>query len=149
MKILDVPLEIGDALTIDLDPILDQIGSFGKFQVLELILVILVNAGHLFPAVDFMFTGYVPKHRCLIPQCENASNVSYYKNESDHAFPDYVFEGQNKGMCERPGVTTALVQFFFLFISIFWIKSMTPLFLLFFINSPTSAFALFPELRRT
>ena len=116
MKILDVPLEIGDALTIDLDPILDQIGSLGKFQILELILVLLVNAGHLFPAVDFMFTGYVPKHRCLIPQCETPSNVSYYKNESDHAFPDYVhFKGQNKGiMCERPGGTTYSIYYFFL-----------------------------------
>ena len=113
MKILDVPLDIGDALTIDLDPILDQIGSLGKFQILELILVLLVNAGHLFPAVDFMFTGYVPKHRCLIPQCENTSNVSYYKNESDHVFPDYVhFKGPNKGTCERPGGTTYSIYIF-------------------------------------
>lgn len=71
--------EVDTTNTIQLDPILEQIGSFGKFQIMQLFLTIVaLGIGTSNAFSSYAFTAYMPKYRCLVPQCENITTATYY-----------------------------------------------------------------------
>ena len=63
-----------------LNPILEQVGTFGKFQKTQIFLLWLIGLCSGSGIVSYAFTGFVPSYRCLVPQCENVETASYYEN---------------------------------------------------------------------
>ena len=71
--------------TIQLNPILEKIGQFGKFHWFQLALVWMAMVlGSCASFKSYAFTGYLPNYRCLVPQCEEMSTAEYYTKQ------DYV-----------------------------------------------------------
>ena len=68
--------------SLDVDVILEQIGGFGKFQKKVLFLLSLLSAAGGLAIVVFVFTGFEPKYRCRVSECESIDNASYYANNS-------------------------------------------------------------------
>lgn len=65
---------------LDYDEVLSYIGQFGGFQRRIFLLLSLVSAAGGLAVVVFAFTGYTPKYRCRVPQCESG-NITYFHNE--------------------------------------------------------------------
>ena len=57
----------------ELDPILNYIGISGKWQIFRNFCLLLFGLGAGMVGVAYAFPGYVPKHRCSIPICENVT----------------------------------------------------------------------------
>ena len=71
--------DIDQKHTIKLNPIFEKIGYFGKFQILQLALVwTTLILGSCASFKSYAFTGYMPKYRCLVPQCEDINTATYY-----------------------------------------------------------------------
>ena len=70
---------------IDFDSVLKHVGPLGTWQYLHLFLLFWVPMCGGIAVVTFAFTGYVPSHRCLIPQCENINNATYLSNNAAYA----------------------------------------------------------------
>ena len=66
---------------MDLDKVLQHVGPVGLWQYLHVSLLFLVAVCSGIGVVTFAFTGFVPKYRCAIPQCEDPSNTSYFNHE--------------------------------------------------------------------
>ena len=64
--------------TIQLNPILDKIGQFGKFHAIQLLLMVAALYLGISPAFySYAYTGYLPKYRCLVPQVCWNSRILY------------------------------------------------------------------------
>ena len=63
---------------IDFDKVLEHIGPLGIYQYIQLFLLFLVTLSAGICVTVFAFTGYVPNYRCVIPECENFKNATYY-----------------------------------------------------------------------
>ena len=101
----------------ELNPILEKIGHFGKFQYLQILLfwTICINTG--IGVYSFAFTGFLPDYRCIVPQCEDIETATYYGksityqdtwDEDDLTFADFVQEavkGLDAGQHECKRVT--------------------------------------------
>ena len=103
--------------SIDLNDVLNKIGCWGKFQWIQLGLLFIIGLQGGVGVVSFVFTGFLPKYRCLVPQCESLENATYYKNpvsylnesfdQRDFEFEDFVLaalgdvNGQKRHACER------------------------------------------------
>ena len=56
--------EVDDKHTIHLNPILDKIGHFGKFHLLQLFLMTIASYIGISPAFSsYAYTAYMPKYR--------------------------------------------------------------------------------------
>jgi OCT family organic cation transporter-like MFS transporter 4/5 len=84
MKKSDADREVGDV-----DAVLKQIGSLGKFQIRTAILLWLTTGAAGIAVVVFAFTAFEPDHRCVVPQCESP-NASYYANPDSKTFADHL-----------------------------------------------------------
>ena len=81
--------DIDQKHTIKLNPIFEKIGYFGKFQILQLALVwTTLILGSCASFKSYAFTGYMPKYRCLVPQCEDIKTATNY---SKVCKPKYSF----------------------------------------------------------
>ena len=69
---------------IDFDRVLKHVGPLGVWQYLHLFMLFWVPMCGGIAVVTFAFTGYVPDHRCLIPQCENMKNATYLSNDAEY-----------------------------------------------------------------
>ena len=58
----------------EIDPILNYIGISGKWQIFRNLCLMLFGIGAGMVGVAYAFPGYIPKHRCAIPICENGTN---------------------------------------------------------------------------
>ena len=65
---------------IDFDEVLKQIGPLGIYQYFQLFLLFLVTLSAGICVTVFVFTGFVPNYRCVVPQCESLNNATYYGN---------------------------------------------------------------------
>ncbi len=55
----------------DIDFILDEVvGGFGRWQLGFLLLNFLIKSAALFPLLVHLFAAFVPRHRCLVPVCD-------------------------------------------------------------------------------
>ena len=83
------------AAGLDYDEILDYIGQFGPFQRRIFLWLSLVTTAAGIAVVVFAFTGFEPKYRCRVAECEdpaskyfatdqegNLNLPSFYTNES-------------------------------------------------------------------
>lgn len=85
---------------IDFDAVLEHIGALGPWQWIQVALLWFVTCAAGIAVVVFAFTGFVPKYRCLVPQCENIETATYYSqpivandpstNENNKTFSDFV-----------------------------------------------------------
>ena len=80
---------------LDYDEVLDYIGQFGPFQRKIFLWLSLVSAAAGLAVVVFAFTGFEPRYRCRVAQCEepaskyfttdlegNVKLPSFYANDS-------------------------------------------------------------------
>ena len=68
-KIFAPQHEVDMQNTIQLNPILDKIGRFGKFHAIQLLLMFVARAiGGRLGLYSYAYTAYLPKYRCLVPQ---------------------------------------------------------------------------------
>ncbi|XP_063709471.1 organic cation transporter protein-like [Culicoides brevitarsis] len=58
---------------IDLDVILTELGSFGKFQCINFFLICIPIIFNAVFTLSYIFTAGVPNHRCAIPECESTN----------------------------------------------------------------------------
>ncbi len=90
---------------IDFDAILEHIGPIGKWQWFHIILCNMVPMAAGMAVVTFAFTGFVPKYRCLIPQCENLQNATYFGTDTNElnntSLSDYVKLSMTKDKCTK------------------------------------------------
>ena len=63
---------------IDFDEVLKHIGPLGIYQYIQLFLLFLVTLSAGICVTVFVFTGFVPNYRCVVPQCESLDNATYY-----------------------------------------------------------------------
>ena len=63
---------------IDFDEVLKHIGPLGIYQYIQLFLLFLVTLSAGICVTVFVFTGFVPNYRCVVPQCESLNNATYY-----------------------------------------------------------------------
>ena len=59
---------------LDYDEVLDYIGQFGPFQRKIFLWLSLVSAAAGLAVVVFAFTGFEPKYRCRLTQCEDPAS---------------------------------------------------------------------------
>ena len=59
----------------------DYVGGFGRYQILNTLVINLVTYCAFYPIIYYIFTAYQPPHRCRIPICEseNQTKVSFLK----------------------------------------------------------------------
>ena len=67
---------------IEINGILEHIGPLGKWQCIQSFFLICMGAIGGIGGVLFAITGFVPNHRCLIPQCESLNSTNYNFMES-------------------------------------------------------------------
>ena len=90
---------VEEADPIELNPVLEKIGHFTKFHVIQITLLWITILSSGTGILAFAFTGYQPKYRCIVPQCEDVATATYYKNpinytdewsEDNLVFTDFV-----------------------------------------------------------
>ena len=93
---------------IDLNDVLDRIGYWGKFHNIQIALLFLICLPAGITFTQFVFTGFLPAHRCVIPQCEKAEKATYYDREitpssswSSGLLKSEYAEKAAVGKCER------------------------------------------------
>lgn len=69
------------AHAFDFNSVLEEIGHFGRFHWCQLLLLYVIALCTGIGVGSFAFTAYVPNYRCLIPQCEDINNATYYRDE--------------------------------------------------------------------
>jgi hypothetical protein len=62
---------------IEINEILEHIGPLGRWQCIQSFFLLSMGAMGGVGGVIFALTGFVPNHRCVIPQCENLNSTSY------------------------------------------------------------------------
>ncbi len=92
--------------TIDLDKILHHVGPFGLWQLCHLFILFSASLTSGMAVVTFAFTGFVPKFRCLIPQCESMANASFHTQNSEYVDLNFKLIGVDKlgKSCQRVSV---------------------------------------------
>ena len=65
------------SVSFDLDRVIQYIGPLGLWQYIHSFLLFLVTLSSGMAVVVFAFTGFVPRYRCMIPQCENIQDSTY------------------------------------------------------------------------
>ncbi|BES88246.1 solute carrier family 22 [Nesidiocoris tenuis] len=63
---------------MEVDDILDETGQFGLYQIIFFVLLFLIDVQTSIFPMSFVFTAAELKYRCLIPQCEDPENATYY-----------------------------------------------------------------------
>uniref|UniRef100_A0A182WEZ8 Major facilitator superfamily (MFS) profile domain-containing protein n=1 Tax=Anopheles minimus TaxID=112268 RepID=A0A182WEZ8_9DIPT len=84
--------------TLALDDVLVEIGTFGRFQLRQFLLMILPLVFNAFSNLSYVFTAADLKYRCYIPECENRSDAVYRTDWLQAAVP---FERNQPAGCER------------------------------------------------
>ena len=84
---------------LDLNPILHYIGALGRWQAFQSFCLIWLGALAGIGAVAFAITGFVPKHRCYIPECEPTNAT--YNNSTIFTNLSQLFN-QTLLSCHRP-----------------------------------------------
>ena len=80
-----------DIKHFDVDKVIEFIGPLGKWQWFQNVLLFYVGVTAGIGAVTFAFTGYMPQHRCSLPNCENV-NLTNYKWFKDENLTDFLKE---------------------------------------------------------
>uniref|UniRef100_A0A182JXE2 Major facilitator superfamily (MFS) profile domain-containing protein n=1 Tax=Anopheles christyi TaxID=43041 RepID=A0A182JXE2_9DIPT len=81
-----------------LDDVLIEVGTFGRFQLRQFLLMILPLVFNAFSNLSYVFTAADLKYRCYIPECEKRSDVAYLTEWLPAAVP---FERNQPTGCER------------------------------------------------
>ena len=90
---------------LDYDEVLDYIGQFGPFQRKIFLWLSLVSAAAGLAVVVFAFTGFEPKYRCRLTQCEDpASKYFTADQEGNLKLPSFYANNsiQLKDRCKIP-----------------------------------------------
>ena len=83
---------------MDYDIIFDEIGHFGRWQQLNFFVGSLCIIGSSFMCFMFTFIGFIPKFRCLIPECEgDLSDPEYHSNFTHFTIPNVEDEDDIDG----------------------------------------------------
>uniref|UniRef100_A0AAG5DWA7 Major facilitator superfamily (MFS) profile domain-containing protein n=2 Tax=Anopheles atroparvus TaxID=41427 RepID=A0AAG5DWA7_ANOAO len=83
---------------IVLDDILIEIGTFGKFQLRQFVLMILPLVFNAFSNLSYVFTAADLHYRCVIPECENRIGAVYQPDWLPAAVP---YENNLPARCQR------------------------------------------------
>ncbi|KAF5303516.1 hypothetical protein FQR65_LT08215 [Abscondita terminalis] len=85
-----------------LDPILTEIGEFGKYQILTTILLMVVAVVNYFSIVIYVFEALLINHRCFIDNCDNDTTnynptwlIDAVPFEDNHPVKCLQFQKQN------------------------------------------------------
>uniref|UniRef100_A0A4Y0BUF4 MFS domain-containing protein n=1 Tax=Anopheles funestus TaxID=62324 RepID=A0A4Y0BUF4_ANOFN len=84
--------------TLALDDVLIEIGTFGRFQLRQFLLMILPLVFNAFSNLSYVFTAADLKYRCYIPECENRSDAVYRTEWLQAAVP---FDRNQPAECVR------------------------------------------------
>uniref|UniRef100_A0A182Q0W8 Major facilitator superfamily (MFS) profile domain-containing protein n=1 Tax=Anopheles farauti TaxID=69004 RepID=A0A182Q0W8_9DIPT len=84
--------------TIAFDDVLAEIGTFGRFQLRQFLLMILPVVFNAFSNLSYVFTAADLKYRCYIPECETRSDALYQADWLSAAVP---FDRNQPVRCER------------------------------------------------
>jgi len=77
----------------DYDEIVRHMGQLGPWQWRVAFWAILASGSGGLAMVTFGFTGYVPKYRCSIKQCESVGQSSFYANPAEKNFSTDIRAG--------------------------------------------------------
>jgi len=58
----------------------DYVGGFGRYQILNTLVINLVTYCAFYPILYYIFTAYQPPHRCRIPLCESENQTKISSN---------------------------------------------------------------------
>lgn len=72
---------------MDLDTILQDIGQFGRYQVVSYTLFIFPIMYSAFPVFSYILTTSSLKYRCFVPECEDKDTVIYHPQWLQDAVP--------------------------------------------------------------
>uniref|UniRef100_T1PK99 Major Facilitator Superfamily protein n=1 Tax=Musca domestica TaxID=7370 RepID=T1PK99_MUSDO len=76
---------------MDFDQVLEEIGEFGRYQKTNYLLICLPVMFAAANSLSYVFTAGTPAYRCLIPECENATDhLELYPNWIQNATPGDV-----------------------------------------------------------
>ena len=64
----------------------DYVGGFGRYQILNTLVINLVTYCAFYPILYYIFTAYQPPHRCRIPLCESENQTKVIHAEFKLAF---------------------------------------------------------------
>ena len=95
----------GKAGGLDYDEVLEYIGQFGPFQRRIFLWLSLVTTAAGVAVVVFAFTGFEPKYRCRLAQCEDPASKYYTTDqEGNLKLPSFYANGsiQLKDRCKVP-----------------------------------------------
>lgn len=84
--------------TLDLDAIIKEIGQFGKYQLMNYILISIPIFFIGICSLSYIFTTEDLNYRCLIPNCDNTTNTEYNPEWLKYAVP---FEDNRPLQCGR------------------------------------------------
>ena len=56
----------------------DYVGGFGRYQILNTLVINLVTYCAFYPILYYIFTAYQPPHRCRVPLCESENQAKVY-----------------------------------------------------------------------
>ena len=56
----------------------DYVGGFGRYQILNTLVINLVTYCAFYPILYYIFTAYQPPHRCRVPLCESENQTKVY-----------------------------------------------------------------------
>ncbi|XP_069690686.1 organic cation transporter protein [Periplaneta americana] len=62
---------------MDFDEVLEEIGQFGRYQVINYVLICLPVLFSAANSLTYVFTAGVPRYRCHVPGCDDEENASY------------------------------------------------------------------------
>ncbi|EAA00192.3 AGAP012383-PA, partial [Anopheles gambiae str. PEST] len=80
------------------DDVLVEIGTFGRFQLRQFLLMILPLVFNAFSNLSYVFTAADLKYRCYIPECENRTDAAYLTEWLPAAVP---YQRNQPAGCER------------------------------------------------
>ncbi|XP_061397829.1 organic cation transporter protein [Musca vetustissima] len=83
---------------MDFDQVLEEIGEFGRYQKTNYLLICLPVMFAAANSLSYVFTAGTPAYRCLIPECENAT-------EELDLFPTWI-QNATPGDVDKNGVFT-------------------------------------------
>ena len=84
---------------IEINEILEHIGALGRWQCIQSFFLLSMGAMGGVGGVIFALTGFVPNHRCIVPQCESLNSTTYnFMTSSNYTSDSYVFPEKS---CQR------------------------------------------------
>lgn len=97
----------------ELDAVLEEINTFGKYQLINFILLCLPVFTSAIYGMAFIFSAGNPTYRCRVEQCDIDNQTSYHNEWIKHAIPftnnepskcykyDYIVNNNDSTVCDN------------------------------------------------